>query len=245
MRNLSVYIVLILVFLGLSKSFNISSKGTKYLYNETGYTGYFKGNPLSVILAERFETGFLIKTYYHRYLVIEGVSPPKFMTIRTSQKHFQKYSNYVGLSVFRRTERGLSESKTPLPPGSLYLGNPTYGSWVKDRKSGEKFWEFHRAYKNFPLHFAWGKFRPSYEFYEKLQESVKFEQPFLGINNEFGTQGEVSSKYFNRKHLEKNRERDNVKQLFNKLLSAPPWNVQKPLNEIIKEQSLKSKARPL
>ena len=245
MRNLSLYIVLILIFLGLSKSFNISSKGTKYIYNETAYNGFFLGDPLSVILTERFETGFLIKTYYHRYLIVEGVNPPKFITVRTSQKHYQKYAKFVGLSIFRRTERGLSESKIPLPPGSLYVGNSTYGSWRRNRKSGEKQWEFHRAYKNFPLHFAWGDYRPSYPFYEKLQESVKFEQPFFGLNQEFGSSGEVSLKYFNQKQNNTDHKSENLKALFNKLLSAPPWNSKKSLPEIIKQQGLKTRIKPL
>jgi hypothetical protein len=244
MRNLSVYIVLVLVFLGLSKSFNISSKGTEYLYNENGYSGFFPGSPLSVILAERFETGFLIKTYYHRYLLIEGVNTPKYVTVRTSPNHYNAYEKYVGLSVFRRTDRSFEEDKTPLPPGSLYLGNPAYGSWKRNRKTGDKKWEFHRAYKNYVLYFAWGDFRPDYEFFQKLQESVKFEKPFYGVNEEFGSKGEISLKFFNKHNLNAVKDREDIKALFNKLLSSPPWNLDIPLRELIKQQNKKTKVVP-
>lgn len=244
MRNLSVYIVLILVFLGLSKSFNISSKGTEYLYNENGYSGFFRGSPLSVILAERFETGFLIKTYYHRYLLIEGVNTPKYVTVRTSPNHYNAYEKYVGLSIFRRTDRTLEESNTPLPPGSLYLGNPAYGSWIRNRKTGEKKWEFHRAYKSYALYFAWGEFRPDYEFFEKVQESMKFEKPFFGTKNEFGSEGAISLKFFNKHNLNEEKEREDLRALFNKLLSSPPWSAKKSFKEIIKQQNMETKALP-
>lgn len=232
---------MVLIFLGLSKSFNISSKGMEYLYNENGYSSFFRGGPLSVILAERFETGFLIKTYYHRYLVIEGVKTPKYVTVRTSLNHYKSYEKFIGLSVFRRSDRTREESNTPLPPGSLYLGNPAYGSWVYSRESRDKRWEFHRAYKTYSLHFAWGDFRPGYEFFKKVQESLKYATPFFGINNEFGSNGSISLKFFNKHKLHKEVEGENIRALFNKLLSSPPWSTKRSFQEVIKNKTLEQR----
>lgn len=243
MRNLSLYIVLILIFLGLSKSFSLSSKGTDYIFGKQAYPFFFNKSPVSVILADQFETGFIIKTYYHKYLYIEGVATPKFKTFRTSLKHYSENAEKVGLSIFRRTERGQYEYDfTPLPPGALYVGNPTYGSWER-KKDGKKVWEFHRAYKNFPQYFAWGDFRPNYKFYEKMQEHIKFKKPFTGLNEEFGSKGTISLKYFNQAHGKSRQDNDDLKTLFQRLLDAPPWRTELSFGEIIK-RNYQSKELP-
>ena len=99
------------------------------------------------------------------------------------------------MSIFRRWEHSSKESTTPMPPGFLYLGDPSYGYW-KYNNSGRREWHFHNAYKNFPKLFGWGNFRPSYSFYKKSVEYQNNNSPFYGPNKEFGLKGYVTQKNY-------------------------------------------------
>ncbi|MBT5094359.1 MAG: hypothetical protein HOM21_08965, partial [Halobacteriovoraceae bacterium] len=63
MNRISLYTLLILIFLGLSKSFAPSEHKTPKIDNALVFPNYFLGSPLSSILVDAFQTGFLIKTY--------------------------------------------------------------------------------------------------------------------------------------------------------------------------------------
>ncbi len=67
MNKISLYILLILIFLAMSKSFSPSSQGAPFVVDERVYSNFFQGAPLSVVLVDSFTTGFLIKTYFHKY----------------------------------------------------------------------------------------------------------------------------------------------------------------------------------
>ena len=74
-------------------------------------------------------TGFLIKTYYHRYRVFRPTQMEE-KVVRVSQNFFEEYQKHVGMSVFRRYEQNQVEEDYPLPPGSpLYIGDLSYGRW--------------------------------------------------------------------------------------------------------------------
>ncbi|MGB0454098.1 MAG: hypothetical protein ACPGJV_10330 [Bacteriovoracaceae bacterium] len=232
MKTFSLYILLVLMFLGLTKSLSRSSKGTPYIVSEVTYSNFFRGGDLSVILIDSFKTGFLIKTYYHKYLVIRGFRSPKTVIVRTSRRHWERNQPNIGLSLFRRAERSNLESSIPLPPGSLYLGSPAYGTWER-QPSGQRVWEFHRVYKQFPKFFGWGEFRPSKDFYIKLEQYKKDNRAFYGLNREFGTEGIITKEAF--QYQRENRERKiDFKALFIKLFNIPPWKITESVGTILK-----------
>ena len=232
MRSLSLYIVLVLAYLGLSKSFSLSNQATAYIFNEQVYSNFFLGSPLVVVLAEQFKTGFLIKTHFHRYLVIHGFKDPEEIVVRTHRKHFEDSKKFVGLSIFRRSENSEIESSIPLPPGSLYLGDARFGRW-KRSNDGKRRWFFHRAYKNFPKTFGWNDFRPSKDFLFKVQEAEKIEQPFFGEQGEFGPQGKITLASLIKKNKTDQNSYRGIRNLFQQYLQVPPWKIKNSIRELI------------
>lgn len=193
MGKISLYVLLILFYLALEKSFSPSEYNTPYIINEKSFAHIFPGAPMSVILIDSFQTGFILKTYYQKYKVFHGFSRPEEILVRTNRDFWRKNLNNLGLSLFSRAESQQSFT-TPLPAGSLYIGKSSYGQWRFD-SSGKRSWEFYRAYQHFPLVFHWGDFRPSYEFYTQLKLHQKNNTAFYGLNNEFGTKGSITSRF--------------------------------------------------
>ena len=196
MNKIGFYIVLILIFLGLSKSFSPRESKIVYIKNQRVFKNFFTGAPLSIILVESFKTGFFIKSYYQRYRVIYGFQKPYYITVRTSQSFWENNLQNIGMSLFRREEKALAESSVPMPPGVLYLNNYSYGSWVR-HESGNRIWQFHKAYRenqglNFPQFFGWNSYLPTKKFWEVAQIYLREERAFYGLNKEFGTEGENS-----------------------------------------------------
>lgn len=225
MNKASVYILLILVFLGLSKSFSPSEHQTPYLANESVFPHYFIGAPLSVMLIDSFQTGFIIKTYFQRYKLIHGFAGPEYITVRTGQDFWQENLKNLGMSLFRRSEGDDLGSTTPAPPGTLFIGDPAYGTWVYE-KSGNRIWKFHRAYRHFPEIFHWGDFRPTDEFHEQLEIHLNNQQPFYGLTKEFGDDGKVTSQSFSNTLNYHQREsplllREHLRRQF----SLPAWKI--------------------
>lgn len=241
MNKISLYVLLILIFLGLSKSFSPSEQRTPYLANEQVYSDFFQGSPLSVILLDSFQTGFLIKTYFHKYKIVHGFKVPEEVVVRTSKKYWTKNLANKGLSLFRRKElnyekrieelkknkyqseisQSHEESNLPMPPGFIYLGDRAYGRWRLEN-SGRKVWSFHRAYRHFPKLFNWGTFRPSYDFYERGKIYVNQEKPFYGLNQEFGTNGSITSEHLEDTLNVNQKSIDLIKHL-KTLFQIPPW----------------------
>ncbi|MCP4914306.1 MAG: hypothetical protein GY909_14430 [Oligoflexia bacterium] len=191
MNKFSLYTLLILIFLGLSKSFSPSSKRTDHIVNDRVFSSYFKGAPVSVVLLDRFQAGFLIKTYYFHLKIMHVFKSPETVTIRVGKKLWEKHKDNLGMSIFRREERNGKEYLTPMPPGILFVGDPSFGGW-EYHASGAKQWKFHRAYRKFPTLFYWGDFRPSYKFYQRSKTYEENQQPFYGLYNEFGSKGEIT-----------------------------------------------------
>jgi len=195
MNKVSVYILLILIYLGLSKSFAPLSKGTKFITNERVFVNFFQDSPVSVVLIDSFETGFLIKTYFQKYSVIHGFKQPENIIVKTTKEFWQKNKKNLGMSLYRKGDSADSISNIPAPPGSLYVGNRSYGKW-KLHGSGKRIWQFHRAYKNFPALFRWGSFRPSQEFSKHLKIFMRNGKAFYGLNEEFGLDGKITKQFY-------------------------------------------------
>jgi hypothetical protein len=224
MNTISLYILLILIFLGLSKSFSPSEHKTPFIEDERYISSIFSGAPISVTLTESFQTGFLIKTYFQRYKVVHGFKHPEVIIVRASKRFWENNLKNKGMSLFRRNDREGTESIIPMPPGFLYLGNPAYGRW-KQSNSGLKEWSFHRAYRSFPEAFHWGDFRPSLEFYKKGKIHLNHEKPFYGSNNEFGLEGEITIKNVKEKTITQTFEVLNFKDHIKKYIDLPSWSI--------------------
>jgi hypothetical protein len=206
-NKISLYIVLIFLFLILSKNFSPSVQRSDYVENSAAFSEMFIGSFISVVLLRSFQRGFLIKTYYQQYNIIHGFKGPEMVTVRTSQRFWNDSIKNTGMSIFRRQEVGTLESTTPMPPGTLYIGDPAYGRFKRDN-SGGKRWFFHRAYRHFPTLFYWGTFRPSYEFFKKMKIFQESQRPFYGLNGEFGNTGAVTQRYLlSAYHGDKSKER--------------------------------------
>jgi hypothetical protein len=195
MNKMSLYLFLALAYLGLSKSFSPAEQATPYVEDEHSLIQFFPEAPISVILTESFQTGFLIQTYYHRYHAVYIFKESQEIVVRTSESYWRKHLPHLGLSLLRRNDtEPVRESTVPAPPGANFIGNPAYGSW-ENLSGGQRVWTFHNAYKNLPEIFNWGDFQPTYEFYQTLSSHLEHEAVFLGLRREFGTEGSISKEF--------------------------------------------------
>jgi hypothetical protein len=193
MQKFFLYVMLIILYLGLAKALSPSEHGIQYLQNVRGFSKLIKGNQATVILIDTHATGFLIKTYYQKFRIISGYDNVEELIVRTSKEFAKKNLAHIGLSIYRKSDS--SEEFLPLPPGSLYINNKEFGSWVTNKK-GEEKWKFHKVFKNYPKFLGWGKFRPSIDFYQEMRSHVGLNHPFYGTNSEFGPQGPITRASF-------------------------------------------------
>lgn len=226
MNKLSLYTLLILLFLGLSKSFSPSEKKTLLIPNKDSIGHYFPGAPISVVLAETFQIGFLINTYFMRLNIIHGFKSPEEIIIRTSQEFWKENQKNIGMSLFRRDENLGKESTLPLPPGSLYIGNLSYGRW-RYKNSGDKVWSFHKPYRQYKDFFKWKDFIPNYKFYELIKIHIKNDQTFYGQKNEFGTNGSITVQSFKETIGPRELEKLNFSSFLKKFIKYPKWSRRK------------------
>lgn len=193
MNKIIVYILLVLAYLGLSKSLSPSELGVNYIFNEQSLEKLIGNGPVSVVLTDVHSTGFIIKTYYHKYKIIYGFQSYDELITRTSSLFKKKHEEHIGLSIFRRYEDGKVDH-TPLPPGSIFIGDKNFGNWKN--KNGTKTWSFYRVYRHIPIFLGWGDFKPSYSFFQEIQRRIKENRTFFGFNDEFGIKGSVTKKSF-------------------------------------------------
>lgn len=194
MNKLIVYILLVLSYLGLSKSLSPSELGVNYVFNEQSLEKLIGQGPVSVILTDVHSTGFIIKTYYHKYKIIYGYQTYDELITRTSGQFKSRHDKHIGLSIFRRYEDG-STSHTPLPPGSIFIGDRNFGSWRKDQY-GVSIWKFYRVYRHLPIYLGWADFVPSQDFYQEIRSRLQDNKVFFGFNDEFGSKGSVTQRSF-------------------------------------------------
>ncbi len=195
MNKIITYALLVLLYLGLSKAFSPSEFGINYVLNEESLEKLITSAPVSVVLIDVHSTGFLIKTYYHKYKLIYGYQTFEELIVRTSSAFKEKHAKNIGMSIFRRYERDNRIETTPLPPGALFMGDKNFGSWA-NHDSGTKVWKFYRVYRYIPTYLGWVDFKPSYQFYQKVELHKNQNKAFYGFNDEFGVNGEQTRKAF-------------------------------------------------
>lgn len=193
-NKIVLYIIVILLYLGLAKSFSPSEFGINYVLNNQSLAKMVKGGPVTVILSDMHSTGFLIKTYYHKYKVVYGFQSVEELIVRTSGKFMERHRNHLGMSIFRRLEND-QEEFVALPPGSLFIGDRSFGEWILDN-SGEKVWRFYRPYRNIPNYLGWKDFKATYKLYQKISLYRNQQKDFFGLQKEFGVNGVVTKKSF-------------------------------------------------
>lgn len=202
MNKIVGYVLILLLYLALAKSFSPSEFGISYIRNEESLSELIQGDPVSVILTDLHSTGFIIKTYFHKYRVVYDFRTVEEIIVRTSPAFNNKHRSHVGLSIFRRTEDG-KESFNVLPPGSIFIGDKSLGRWVLIN-SGQKIWRFYRPYRNIPHFLGWGNWRPTYDFYQKAQLAMTHAKDHLGDQQVFGPNGSITKESF-RGHFQRNR----------------------------------------
>jgi hypothetical protein len=195
MGKISLYILLTLIYIGFSISVISINENRPYLKSEKNFDSFFSNAPISVILIKTFKKGFFLKSYFLKLRVVHGYFPYEEIVFQTPESIFSNHQKNLGMAIYQRKSIDTPGNLIPQPAGSIFVGDLTFGSWVLDA-SGEKVWEFHRAFRFFPEFLGWGKFRPSQEFLQRLKISESYNKPFYGLENEFGTSGSVSSKIF-------------------------------------------------
>ena len=228
MNKISIYVLLILIYLGVSKSFSPFETRTPFIANEKVFDGFFSGAPLSVILLDSSSSGFLIKTYHHHYKLVYAFRPPERLTVRVSKDFWNQNIDNHGLSIFRRKDNSGGSSTIPMPPGMLFLGDPSYGNW-ETSDSGQRVWKFHRTYRTFKNMLGWGDFIPSYGFFQKASAHLANGKAFTGENDEFG---ESKSLTFKQK-IQQNvlpTFKENAREYLKTFIWIPSWDSRKIKN---------------
>lgn len=222
MNRFIIYGILLLVYLGLTKSFSPGEYGISYVNSNEGISELVNGTPLSVILADIHTTGFLIKTYYHKYKIVYGYQSYEELIVRTSPLFSNQQKKFLGMSVFRRSRDNQFISFVPMPPGSIFIDDKNLGRWVK-HPSGQKVWSFFRPYRNIPRYLGWNNFLPSKAVLNEIKTHEETGKPFFGEKKEFGLEGFITKDsfpdFFKRKNKNQFSPKELIQQYFNETFS--------------------------
>lgn len=206
MNKFITYFFLLLLYLTLSRSLSPSELSLSYVTNEKNLDEIIIGEPVSAILVDIHSTGFVIKTYYLKLKVVYGLKAYEEVIVRTSRNFKEKYTPFIGMSIFRRASNQEIADYTPLPPGSVFLGDGDLGRWTQ-HPSGERVWKFYRVYRQLPTYLGWTGFLPTYSFYSKMNIYQRQQKPYFGMNNEFGLEGKITKAEFPN-YFERQKEQD-------------------------------------
>ena len=193
-NKIIIYMSLIIIYLGLSKALSPAGLNVQYVFNEESLKSIVKDKPVSLILIDTHSTGFAIKTHYHKYRAVYGFKTFQEIIVKVSSNFKQLHEKHIGTSIFSRDQEG-QEIFIPLIPGSVYIGDQTFGRWEK-RKNESKEWHFYRVYRHLKDFLGWQKFTPTYADYQQIQLAMNQKKAYLGKDNQFGTNGSITKESF-------------------------------------------------
>jgi hypothetical protein len=158
----------------------------------------------SILLEDMKTDGNFVKTFFHKYRVIqEGSSESEGgLTdwMEVPEKYYKDNEAFLGMTLASKIEG--QESSYVSPPGYGYVGNARYGRWRDDGR-GSSFWEFYGKYALFS-HLVGGWYRPIYRHdYNGYSRYRKRNHIYYGTNSQYGTSGRVAKNakpsFFNRR----------------------------------------------
>ena len=147
-----------------------------------------KGVPTySVVLDDMREEGDFFKSYYHTYQVIIEEKTTKTAWREVSEKYFQRYAPFLGMTIWSKKDG--KEGESIGPPGYEYVGDSKYGRWNRD-SSGQSFWVFYGQYRLISDLLGGGRiYRGSYDTYNNYRTQGR---PYYGTRNQYGTGGSIT-----------------------------------------------------
>lgn len=173
----------------------------------------------SVVLKDMREDGNFFKQYFHQYEIVRPVRKANdslaFETEtldweRVSKDQYQKYGDYLGLTVLSKDSSG-KISEDLYPPGYQYVGDRRYGEWQRDN-NGNSFWVFYGKYvfmrSIFGMALGDRVYRSDWDGYSRSRDRGR---PYLGRNRQFGTFGEKTKKS-SPSFFQRRQARDAVRQ---------------------------------
>ena len=177
-----------------------------------------KEKEYSIILNDMREEGNFVPSYFHQYRVDIGEKTTLRDPVEVTEKFYRVNEPYLGMAVATRTPDG-KETKSPIPNGYQYVGNPQYGKW-RTNESGGSFWEFYGKYMLISQTMRWAGYGLGRRHYNDYNGSMAGGRPYFGANRQYGTNGSVTKKqkpdFFARKAARKSRAnsrfQDRVKQ---------------------------------
>ena len=154
----------------------------------------------TVILNDYREEGNFFRTYYQQYRVVIGEGSGDNLNYReelrgfvpVSERLYERLEPYLGMAILSKTADG-TVTDTPFPPGYQYVGNPQYGSWVRD-DDGNEFWRFAGQYLLLSTIFDLFDgprrvYRSDWGGYTTARRS---RTPYFGPGNRYGTSGTLT-----------------------------------------------------
>lgn len=154
----------------------------------------------SVVLADMEQRGNFVKSYFHRYNLIEGdrSAGSEELTFITKQsdwfevdkKFYERYRPSMGMVVLSKSSNQPAD-QNQYPPGYQYVGNDQYGRWRND-SSGGSFWEFYGKYALFSNLLGMGNRRLYRDDFDAYRTNRSRGRPYYGPSGNFGTRGSVT-----------------------------------------------------
>lgn len=150
MVKASLFLIILLTYLGLSKSYSLSTKNYPVLKGEEYFATALSFNAeeklISLILKKQYQTGVFFKSFIQEYLFIKSYKEAKVITVQVPYPFFVKSAPHIGKSIYRISAYQ-QISTTVQEAGINFIGNPALGRWVGT--SNGRQWHFFNAYSDF------------------------------------------------------------------------------------------------
>lgn len=185
MNSISLYFLLMLVYLGLSRSLGMTLDNDAYIKSGTDLALCIDATPMNIILIDMEVSGVFFKSYFHKYRVVFGNGDFKDYWFKVSWVFYQQNSLHLGLSLFRRYQKDLAQEAFPMMPVAFFLGDLTYGSWLSIPKSDKKIWKFHDLYHRLPVILGLEDTTLDSGLYEQIQMHQSKKRPYVEVKGLF------------------------------------------------------------